>query len=103
MEEQNRDLDEILRELSRALSAALAERPEVERTLERIRREGYRLQVVLDRSQDQALPVGELVSARVGPATCGTEPVFQINTSDLSFLRSIGIDPTRKLRRRRLP
>ena len=30
-----------------------------------------------------------------------TEPVFQIDGRDLSFLRSIGIDPTRRLRRRR--
>lgn len=103
MAEQNRDLDEILRELSRALSDALAGRPEVERTLERIRREGYRLQVVLDRSQDQALPVAELVPARAEPAASGGDPTFQINSSDLTFLRSIGIDPTRKLRRRRLP
>ena len=28
--------------------------------------------------------------------------VFQIDVRDLSFLRSIGIDPTRRLRRRRV-
>jgi hypothetical protein len=28
------------------------------------------------------------------------EPVFQINGQDLSFLKSIGIDPTRRARRR---
>ena len=31
----------------------------------------------------------------------GSEPVFQIDGRDLNFLRSIGIDPTRRLRRRR--
>ncbi|MCH9648508.1 MAG: hypothetical protein K0U98_09730 [Deltaproteobacteria bacterium] len=29
------------------------------------------------------------------------EPTFQINGTDLTFFKSIGIDPTRRLRRRR--
>ncbi len=34
------------------------------------------------------------------PAT-GPDPAFQIDGRDLSFLRSIGIDPTRRLRRKK--
>ncbi|MES1210726.1 MAG: hypothetical protein ABUL63_00200, partial [Acidobacteriota bacterium] len=40
-------------------------------------------------------------SSRAASRTTSSEPTFQINGKDLSFLRSIGIDPTRRLRRRR--
>ncbi len=33
----------------------------------------------------------------------GETAVFQINVKDLSFLRSVGIDPTRPIRARRRP
>ncbi len=35
------------------------------------------------------------------PWTASPEPAFQIDGRDLGFLRSIGIDPTRRLRRKK--
>ncbi len=42
-----------------------------------------------------------LTFATTAPRHSSGEPAFQIDGRDLSFLRSIGIDPTRRLRRRR--
>lgn len=97
------DLDEklhqMLRDLRRALSEAISESTEVSRTLRKIREEGYSLYLLVDckreASLDDSLP---LTPPRF---SSDRDPVFQINGNDLSFLRSIGIDPTRRLRRRR--
>lgn len=92
----------MLRDLRRALSEAISESSEVSRTLRKIREEGYALYLLVDckreREANDDLPDPDIpvtASRRRG------EPVFQINGTDLSFLRSIGIDPTRRLRRRR--
>jgi hypothetical protein len=97
MAKHDHQLRDMLRDLGRALSDAIAESPEIGRTLRRIRREGYTLHLLLDckREPGDAEPVA--LAAPSGKA----EPNFQINARDLSFLRSIGIDPTRQLRRRR--
>jgi len=91
----------MLRELRRALSDAISDSSEVSRTLRRIREEGYSLYLLVDCKRDMlgedddALPVASRRGGRE------REPVFQINGPDLHFLRSIGIDPTRRSRRRR--
>jgi hypothetical protein len=92
-------LHQMLRELRRALTEAISESSDVSRTLRKIREEGYSLYLLVDCKReslddDDSLPVSP---ARRLPA----EPVFRIDGRDLSFLRSIGIDPTRRLRRRR--
>ena len=92
-------LHQMLRDLRRALSDAISESPDVSRTLRRIREEGYSLYLLVDCKRemlgdDDPLPVA---SRRRGER----DPVFQINGPDLHFLRSIGIDPTRRSRRRR--
>ncbi|MDY7091763.1 MAG: hypothetical protein SX243_02190 [Acidobacteriota bacterium] len=46
-------------------------------------------------------PAGRSSTAPSSRAADGGEPRFQINAQDLQFLRSIGIDPTRRLRTRR--
>lgn len=95
-------LHQMLRELRRALSDAISESSEVNRTLRKIREEGYSLYLLVDCKRDAndqeplALTEAPRFSSRAG------EPVFQIDVRDLSFLRSIGIDPTRRLRRRRV-
>jgi hypothetical protein len=118
----------MLRDLRRALSEAISDSSEVSRTLRRIREEGYALYLLVDCKRerddrfdldpdDDTFPLAASRTARASSRTSGspsrsasrttsrttsnTEPAFQINGKDLSFLRSIGIDPTRRLRRRR--
>ncbi|HBL30936.1 MAG TPA: hypothetical protein DD490_29230, partial [Acidobacteria bacterium] len=86
----------MLRDLRRALSEAISDSSEVSRTLRRIREEGYSLFLLVDckrdllDEEDDEMPVASRRSARQ------PDPVFQINGPDLHFLRSIGIDPTRR-------
>lgn len=96
----------MLRDLRRALSDAISDSTEVSRTLRRIREEGYSLYLLVDCKRD---PLAEAEDDDAFPASPRRyrgerrerEPVFQINGTDLHFLRSIGIDPTRRQRRRR--
>ncbi|HEX3528040.1 MAG TPA: hypothetical protein VH988_13330 [Thermoanaerobaculia bacterium] len=103
----------MLRDLRRALSEAISESSEVSLTLRRIREEGYTLYLLVDCKRDRLdrldrsdrldrldREIGDELLPVAAPRRAG-EPVFQINGQDLSFLRSIGIDPTRQLRRRR--
>jgi hypothetical protein len=98
----------MLRDLRRALSEAISDSPEVSRTLRRIREEGYALYLLVDckreaLDEDDPLPVASRLRSREREPDRERhrEPVFQINGTDLHFLRSIGIDPTRRSRRRR--
>ena len=87
-------LRQMLRELGRALSHAIADSPEVGKTLRRIESEGYSLHLVLDCKRD-----GESLPEPSPAPRPGGEPAFRINGDDLFFLRSCGIDPTRRRRR----
>lgn len=76
----------------------MAESAEVHDRLESIRREGYTLNLFLDckRSSDDDTDADKTPSAgRPLPP-----PTFRINGRDLAFLRSVGIDPTRRTRSR---
>lgn len=99
MEHHNRDLHQMLREFSRALAGAISDSPALERSLERIRSGGYSLQLTVNSSR-LASTSGSAGVAAPGPDG-SSEPSFRIDAQDLSFLRSIGIDPTRRLRRRK--
>jgi hypothetical protein len=92
-------LHTMLRELRRALSEAISESSEVSRTLRKIREEGYSLYLLVDCKREVDDPEALALTAPRWP-TSG-EPAFQIDGRDLNFLKSIGIDPTRRLRRRR--
>lgn len=70
------------------------------RVLEEIREEGWSLYLVLDR-QDEESDDGSPLQLTARPALTAGEPIFKIDGRDLSFLRSVGIDPTRKLRPRK--
>jgi hypothetical protein len=89
----------MIRQLEEALSEAISDSSSVTHTLRQIRDEGYSLYLKLDarpaRDAQEAPPVPRLASPG------GGEPDFLINGPDLYFLRSIGIDPTRQLRRRK--
>ncbi|HEX6200202.1 MAG TPA: hypothetical protein VF150_08065 [Thermoanaerobaculia bacterium] len=98
----------MLRDLGKALSSAIAESSDVNQALRRIHEEGYNLFIFLDRKdRDEPADGAETDEAEAGETALARtsrprgEPVFLINGGDLSFLRSIGIDPTRRVRRRR--
>jgi hypothetical protein len=82
----------LLRAVERALFDAIAESPELHRALWRLQRAGYNLRLSIDQCAPE--PSSDS-SARRPPDTSG----FRIDTEDLRFLRSIGIDPTRPGRR----
>jgi len=91
----------MLRDLGRALSDAISESSDVNHALRRIHEEGYSLFIFLDRRStgEEEDAGGELAGARREPLPGPRgEPVFRIHGGDLSFLRSIGIDPTRRVR-----
>ena len=91
-------LHQLLAELRGALHDAISDSAEVHRHWRKLRDDGYSLYLMVDckRHDDEDESVDR---SRV--PMMGDEPVFQINGVDLSFLRSIGIDPTRRAPRRR--
>jgi hypothetical protein len=77
-------------------------------SIQRIREEGYNLYMVLDAK----VGVNRRGSSNGNRRRSGEEPLeevertgdratFRINVKDLRFLKSVGIDPTRKVRVRR--
>ena len=85
----------------RALVEAINGSSEASGVARRIQREGYSLHLVLGCLQGgQAEGGGELAPQPPDPAR---KPAFRLNGDDVTFLKSIGIDPTRAVRRRRKP
>jgi hypothetical protein len=96
MEERLRQLVHYLR---CAVSQALADSEDVGKALQTIRQEGWSLYLVVDRKRvEEDLATYEVVAER---PRFDADVAFRIDGSDLSFLRSIGIDPTRKVRPKR--
>ena len=74
--------------------------------LAEIREAGYSLHLLLDckrRGDEHKEEVS--AAARSSASSASSEGTFRINAQDLAFLKSVGIDPTRRLsgRRRRDP
>ena len=66
--------------------------------MDRIREEGWSIYLVIDRNEEDETPEGfELTTEQ----DADESPVFRIDSRDLAFLKSVGIDPTRRVRRRR--
>lgn len=86
----------MLSDLRRALCEAIAESNDVHRTWSQLKAEGYSLFLLVDCKRQEEGPSED---RRDTPAA--GQPAFRINGGDLSFLKSIGIDPTRRGRRRR--
>ncbi|MDX1996501.1 MAG: hypothetical protein SF066_02185 [Thermoanaerobaculia bacterium] len=99
-------LEDKLREMLRELGRALADSSDASQALRRIQEEGYSLFFLLDRAGNVPVPAGgapqadEAASNPAAPRPSIVEPVFRIDGQDLRFLRSLGIDPTRRIRRR---
>lgn len=89
----------LLSDLRHSLSRVFSDSPEVNRVLHRIREQGWSLYLVIDKTEGQSEPNAFEISPQGD--TTPADPSFRINGGDLSFLRSVGIDPTRTLRRRR--
>jgi len=91
-------MKQMVETLRGAVSQALGDSLEVDQALRHIREQGWSLYLVVDRKREgEALDAYEIGSGESLPSEAG----FRIDSSDLSFLRSIGIDPTRRTRRRR--
>ena len=101
----------LLSSLERALLDALAESPEVHRSIWRLQRAGFTLQFAIECREAAAEGAERQLDAGTaatevpgGAAEAGSEKrpgTFRIDAGDLRFLRSIGIDPTRRTRTRR--
>lgn len=92
----NERLQSMLSEFRKALYEAISDSTDVHRTWRQLREEGYSLYLLVDCKRQEAL---ESALAERGKLPPPSDPVFQINGTDLSFLKSIGIDPTRRRRR----
>ena len=91
-------LRRLLQDLKGALTEALVDSKDVTRSMDQIRDEGWSVYLVIDRKREDETPEGiELTSED----SEGVAPTFRINSRDLAFLKSVGIDPTRRVRRRR--
>ena len=91
-------IKQLLRELGNAINESISASPNVNQHIQRIRDEGYNLYVVLDATIGLGKNAeGEPAKVKAASAPAG-EATFRININDLGFLRSMGIDPTRKVR-----
>ncbi|MFN2385010.1 MAG: hypothetical protein ABR576_01755 [Thermoanaerobaculia bacterium] len=108
--ELNEHLRKMLKDLGQAINESISGSGKVHESIQRIRDEGYNLYMVLDakvgvnRRNGSRKRLG--ASAAVPeerPARSGERAEFRINVKDLRFLKSVGIDPTRKVRVRPSP
>jgi hypothetical protein len=108
--EINDHLREMLKELGQAINESISGSGRVHDSIQRIRDEGYNLYMVLDAKVgvNRRTPrsgsrrrAGAAPEAGKAVAMIGEQAAFRINIKDLRFLKSVGIDPTRKVRTRR--
>ena len=97
-------IKQLLRELGSAINESISSSDDVNRHIQKIRDEGYNLYVVLDATIGLNKQGDEDGDERP-PATAelvvrdeNKDVQFRINVNDLSLLRGLGIDPTRKVR-----
>lgn len=91
-------IKQLLRELGTAINESISGSDDVSRHIQRIRDEGYDLYVVLDATIGLNKQEGDDAPAEVVPQEPMKEVQFRINVNDLALLRTLGIDPTRKVR-----
>jgi len=103
-------LREMLKELGQAINESISGSGRVHDSIQKIRDEGYNLYMVLDakvgvnKREAKAARGSRRASAEPEETgRAGERAAFRINLKDLRFLKSLGIDPTRKVRTRRAP
>jgi hypothetical protein len=96
-------LKELLKELSDSINESISNSASVNDQIQKIRDEGYDLYVFLDATiglgrdgEQTTVTHGQTVAHARGNVS--EEAQFRINVNDLVFLRSVGIDPTRKVK-----
>ena len=106
--ELNDHLRDMLKELGQAINESISGSGRVHESMQKIRDEGYNLYMVLDAKVGVNRRDGTRGSRRDDDEepeefeTRGDRATFRINVKDLRFLKSVGIDPTRKVRVRRI-
>ena len=95
------NMDGLLKELEALFVGAISKAPGTRRRIEKLRGEGYELALRLECRQPGELVAGdqECVTWLPVPEPEASPPRFMIDRGDFRFLRSIGIDPTRKVSR----
>lgn len=102
MKPENDDVKRMLSELGRALVQAIAASDDVSESVRKLRNGGYALNLILDCQQDGAKGARlRLSTAPVERNSTPADPAFRLDGEDVSFLRELGIDPTRPGRRPR--
>src|SRR5215468_10696284 len=106
-------LREMLKELGQAINESISGSGRVHDSIQKIRDEGYNLYMVLDakvgvnrreararegRAPRRRSPAVEPIVEKVN--TGDARAAFLINVKDVRILKSLGIDPTRKVRLR---
>ena len=105
-------IKQLLRDLGTAINESISGSDDVNQQIQKIRDEGYNLYVVLDATiglnrqdgeEDEGPAEGTVelsTPAEVAEVTVRDDKAiqFRINVNDLSLLRALGIDPTRKVR-----
>lgn len=92
-------IKQLLQDLGTAINESISGSEDVNQHIQRIRDEGYDLYVVLDATIGLNKQEPETGEALVPvPTKHAKEVQFRINVNDLSMLRSLGIDPTRKVK-----
>jgi len=92
-------IKQLLQDLGTAINESISTSEDVNRHIQKIRDEGYDLYVVLDATigLNKQEEDNETTAVTV-PSKPPKDVQFRININDLSLLRSLGIDPTRKVR-----
>jgi hypothetical protein len=96
-------IKQLLRDLGTAINESISSSEDVSRHIQKIRDEGYNLYVVLDATiglnkQGDDEKERPPATAELVVRDENRDVQFRINVSDLSLLRGLGIDPTRKVR-----
>ena len=100
-------IKQLLRELGTAINESISGSDDVNKHIQKIRDEGYNLYVVLDATiglnktgeeGDEAAPDATNEPSTELVVRDNKDVTFRINVKDLALLRSLGIDPTRKVR-----
>ena len=96
-------LKQLIKELGDAINESISSSEAVNAQIQKMRDEGYDLYVFLDATigvgrdgEAETVTQGQTVAKSQG--NLSAEVQFRINLNDLRFLRSVGIDPTRKVK-----